>query len=303
MIRRKRIRKIEPYLRLIPEGKNVYVGTVNPTPARLKTLGFSDKLKNGETVLPRPVGKTSMYNANGSWLIHRDQPMETAYRTVEWHWTEWHGPYEVEQSDFRDVPYKRYPRTYMDPPSLELELFTDTNGSRVALTNLITDWKNDKEGLVHAVNLILELFGECSFFSESRERLITAPTIRLNWRILPPGKRPYSELRKELTEVIARVRPGNKSFVDHRLDRINGYGPDFTAIGQGGFSGYVVFGFPDKNLYIFESILYGNATYVFEKDWKNLSKKTKAEILEKGLHKERIIHLRSWFSKIKNLLS
>lgn len=302
MIKKTKIRSLNPYMRLIPDGKNVYVGVTNPREARLKMIGFSDKLENGETILPRPVGKASAYNAHGKTIRHKNMPMETAYRTIEWHWTEYHGRERVERSDFRDVSYKRYPRTHIPAPSLELTIFTGTEGQRVVLTPLIKDWRANPEQLIHAVNLMLDIFSECGFYDEQKEQVISAPLHYLNWKILPKGTQPFPALRKQLDDALKRVKQGSRSFVDHRLERINSFEPEFTAIGQGGFNGYVIFGFPKKNFYVLESILYGNATYVLGDNWEKLSKMTKAEILNEKLHKDRLVHLRNWFGKIRKLL-
>lgn len=302
MIKKSKIRSLNPYLKLIPDSKNVYVGLIAPSEALLKRIGFSDTLQNGETVLPRPMGKASAFNAHGKNIIHKNQPMETAYRTVEWHWTEYHGKSRVEQSDFRDVPYKRYPRTHVTAPSLQLTLLTNISGQRVVISTLINDWESRPTELIHATNFMLDIFGEATFFDEQKEQVITAPIHYLNWKVLPKGKHPFNDLRTELKAALSRVKGGNRSFIDHRLERLNSYYPQFTAIGQGGFTGYVIFGFPKKNLYVLESILYGNATYVLGSDWKKLSQLTKAEILDAGLHKERIIHRRNWFGKIRMLL-
>ncbi len=303
MIRKTRIRSLNPYIKLIPDKPNVYVGVISPPALTLKRIGFSDSPEAGETILPRPVGKASRYNAYGKRIVHKDQPLETAYTTVEWHWTEWHGRDKVEQSDFRDRPYKRYPRTSVPPPSLQLTIFTNTAGEKVALTPLINNWKASQGDLIHAVNLMLDIFGEATFFDDKLEQVIKAPIKSLNWKILPKGARPFAELEGHLKQALNRVKQGNRSFVDHRLDRLNSYKPEFTAIGQGGFTGYVVFGYPKKNIYVLESILYGNATYVLGNDWEKISKLTKAEILNDQLHKERIIHVRNWFEKIRKLLS
>ena len=303
MIKKSKILSLNPYKRLIPDKPNVYVGIVNPSEAKLKRIGFSNALKDGETVLPKPVGRASMFNAEGKYIVHKDRPMETAYRTVEWSWTEWHGRYDkVEKTDFRDVPYKRYPRTYVPAPSLELTLFTDTNGQKVVLTPLVKDWRTNEKELLHAVNLLLDIFGECTFFDEKREQIVNVPIRQLNWKVLPQGKHPFSEIREHLKDVLSRVKEGNRSFVDHRLERVNSFEPEFTAVGQGGFTGYVIFGFPKKQIYVLESILYGNATYVLGEDWEKISKLTKAEILSDNLHIERIVHLRRWFEKIRKLL-
>lgn len=302
MIQRSRIRSLKPYLRSIPNTTDVYVGLVNPPEAMLQRIGFSSSLDDGETVLPTPIGHATAFNANGKIIVHKDQPMETAYRTVEWRWTEWHGRDQIEQSDFRDVSYKRYPRTHVPAPSLELTLFTNSNGQHVVTTPLIEDWRHNEADLLHAVNVILDVFGKADFLDNQKKQAVNAPVRHLNWRILPQGERPFATLRKELDTAMKQVREGNRSFVDHRLERINSFKPEFTAVGQAGFTGYVIFGFPQKDLYILESILYGNATYILGSDWERLSQMTKAQILNNALHKDRYVHLRNWFGKIRKLL-
>lgn len=302
MIRKKSIRSIKPYLGLIPGGTGVYVGVVDPPVSVLKRIGFTAPYGDGQTILPKPVGNASLYNAEGMIIKHKDRPMETVYRTAEWRWIEWHGRDRVEKVEFRDKPYQRYPRTYVPAPSLELTLFTSIDGQRLVLTPPIKDWRANEDKLVHAVNLMLDIFGECTFFDSGREQVIKVPLQRLNWRILPPGRHPFSELQQGLKDALARVKEGNRSFVDHRLERINSFGPEFTAIGQGGFNGYVVFGFPNKGLYVLESVLYGNATYVLGEDWEQISRLTKAEILSDQLHRDRVVHLQNWFGRIRTLL-
>ena len=73
-------------------------------------------------------------------------------------------------------------------------------------------------------------------------------------------------------------------------------------MGRGGFSGYVVFGFPEKNIYVLESAYTGNATYIFDERWEQLSKMTKAEILNEQLQTDRIIHRVGWNRRIDDLL-
>ena len=77
--------------------------------------------------------------------------------------------------------------------------------------------------------------------------------------------------------------------------------PDFVAYGRSGFKGYAVFGFTERNLYILESVMPNNATYVLENDWETISQLSKAEILSQELHKARIVHSENWqknFDKI-----
>lgn len=300
MINKKRIRSLNPYRSVIPASDAVFVSSTKLSDAQLARAGFTKDAIDGTTILPKGVGKITLYNAEGKYKIRRDMPMETAYRVVEWHWKQWDGS---EHSAFKDVPYKRYPREFISPPSLEITLAHNTAGEPIALTGEITGWKEDNEKLIHAINVFLELFGECIVLDEKKEEVLPHDIHRVNWRILPKGEFPFSRVHEELKPVINRNKPGKRSFIDKRLERLNSFKPEFTVIGQGGFTGYVIMAYPTKNVYILESILYGNATYVLEKEWKEVSQLTKAEILQNSLHKQRIIHRENWFAKIKDLFT
>ena len=300
---KKRIRRIAPYARLLPPGADIIVGITNPSEDALRQIGFSEDLVPGETILPSPVGKHTMHNAEGTALPDKSQPLETAYRTVEWHWSEWHGHDRIERTRYVDVPYKRYPRKYIAPPSIELTLSTDPQGDRVVHTSVIKDWRNAEPLLVHVVNMFFEMFGVCSFYDGERNPIISAPVRRLNWRVLPPGRHPFPSIKAELLDALSKAPEQKRVLAEHRVAIVNKHEPEFAAVGEGGFRGYVVFGFPAQNLYILESVLYGNATYVFEEQWEKLSRMTKAEILSEGLHKERFVHNVGWDDEINNLLS
>lgn len=301
IINRKRINSIKPYRRYIPPGSALVAGAPNPTTEKLREVGFSPALQNGETILPAPIGPVSLYNAEGKELIHKDQPMETAYQTREWSWTEWHGRDRVDQSKLVDIPYLRYPRSFLPPPALEFTLATDSNGKRVVRTAIIENWNQNEDAAKHAINLLLEIFGECNFYDSSMTRFIDLPIKRLNWNVLPPGQRPYPTLKKELAPLLERISEGKQAFTEHRLETINDHKPDFAAVGMGGFRGYVVLGFTSRNLFVLESLYYGNATYVFGERWEELSKKTKAEILNQNLQKTRFVHHADWAKDIRGL--
>ena len=294
IIKQTRIHNIDAHTGIIPPGDDVVIGVVNPSAEQLARIGFPAMSENGDSILPAVLGSTSEFNAEGKEIVHRDQPMETASRTVDWHWIEWHGRERVPKRGFRSVSYKRYPRSFSPPPSIELTIATDAEGNCVVRTPVIKDWRNSKDAVVHATNLMLELFGESSFFDGSMKHLITAPIKRLNWKVFPAGQRSFIQLQQELEPVLAKVPGGNRAFTEHRLEQVNLYKPEFAAVGQGGFRGYVIFGFPARNTYVLESILYGNATYIFGEHWEELSKKTKAEILDQNLQKKRIVHHPLW---------
>lgn len=305
IIRKTRINNLERYLPEKLSGKKFVVATsVNDKEElKLKKLGF-DKLDLGEIVLPKPIGPVSRFNANGKIIKHKDQPMVTAYRQAEWTWQEWRGRYDsVERSRIVDIPYKRYPRSFVEPPSIELIIAKDANGEKVICTTEVKYLQESNEDLKHRINLFLELFGECMVLDSKLDKISIPQVKRVNWTILPKGERPWEEVKKDVESIVRRTKPMKQKVVYARLETIEKFKPDFVAIGRGGFQGYLVFGFSNEALYVLESVYTGNATYVFDKNWEELSRLTKAEILNDSLQKDRLIHREGWNEQIKALFS
>jgi hypothetical protein len=272
------------------------------SPLKLQRIGFSPKLGTGEKVLPSILGRISSRNAEGSIIKHKNKPMETCYRQREWRYKQWHGRDRREVTEIVNVPYKRYQRTFIPPPAVELIIVELPDGRKAVATDKAVrlDLQNPKE-VLHCINLMLELFGLCDVLDKNLVPTGTIPTISLNWQVLPPGEMPWSTLEPHLKRVLNAQKNGARPVVEHRLKEINRYKPTFSAVGHGGFAGYVVFGFPDRDLYVFECARYGNATYVFEGNWKELSKLSKAEILSQERQKARFIHQANWEGLIRSL--
>lgn len=277
ILTKKRIRNIKVLEGLIKKGGKFFVGTKNQSKLNnvLLKIGFSKNFHSGESILPSAVfGPISLFNAEGKNKVHKDKPMETAYRTAEWHWKEWRGRYDtVERSKLVDVPYKRYPRTFIEPPSIEIMAYLMDNKEQAIISPIFELNEVNKEKIIHTINLFLEIFGECQFFTENLEEIIKLPIKRLNWRILPSGQMPWAKLKEEIKPLVNIAPKGNQSVIKYRLEKINKYKPDFAAIGEGGFRGYIILGFNQRNIYTLESLYYGNATYIFGEKWEELSKK------------------------------
>jgi len=305
IISKKRIRSIKSNLGYINPGTKFIVGVsdLERYYTILNFLGFSENLEIGETVLPRPKGPISMFNANGKYLKHKDQPKETAYTTVFWEWEQWAGRDQTEtHSKLVDRSYKRYPRTFIAPPSIELTVAVTSEDKKVIISPIF-EYNNNDDDLIHWINLFLELFGECQLFTENLEEILIKKPIKLNWDILPEGRMPWEKLQNTILPIVNKASEGKRPVIWDRIHNINKYGPDFQAIGKAGFDGYIVFGFENKSLYVFESIFYGNATYIFDKEWEELSKKSKAEILDNNLQKNRIIHRANWQSEFDQIFN
>jgi hypothetical protein len=304
-IQQRRVRNLKKHLPGIDQGDHVVIALIDPKHRldRLREVGLGDGLTLGDSVLPARIGPVSRFNAEGRWEVHRDRPKETVTRQSEWTWEQWAGRGLTEtHSKIVDIPYQRYPRTLIPPPSVEISVAEDGAGREIVRTPEITFLPENEDALKHQVNLFLELFGECEVLSGDLEPRLAPELRRLNWRILPPGKHPWSKLRRVLKPVLDEAKRGNRPVVSHRLEFLGGFDPEFAAVGLGGFSGYTVFGFPEIETFVVESAHYGNATYVFGEDWARLSQMTKAEIIEGGLHRERIIHRVGWEGEMRRVL-
>lgn len=303
-INQKRIRNLERHLPATFQNRRINIGLTDLQRfgAKLNAIGFTKEFNNGETVLPSVIGPITRFNAEGKNIIRRDLPKETVYRQIEWHWTERHGDREVEQTDFRYVPYERYPRDFVPPPSVELQIAADSESNKLLVAGAFDYAATNHQAIIHSINVVLEIFGECEILTEDLQPIAPLAARRLNWEILPPGKHPWERIKKSVAPIVERAKKGNQGVILRRLEFMHQAVPELIAQGRGGFSGYVVFGFPRKNVYVLESLYYGNATYVFRENWETLSQLTKAEILSGNLQTARIVHQPGWEKEVRRLL-
>jgi hypothetical protein len=268
----------------------------------LERVGLGWPVREGDSVLPRALGPRSKFNAEGGETIHRDQPREQVWHLVWTRWLEWHGREQREEWGTRARSYSRFPRTPISPPEVELKVAKDAQGELVVVTAPLRFGVDDPDALLHHVNLLLELFGQCELLTEDLGPLLGPPERRLNWGLLPRGRRPWPQLREDLRLVVQDLPDGDRQVAEYRLRLMNSFGPDFFALGRAGFTGYVVFGFEDRGRYVLESLFTGNATYIFGDDWERLSGLTKAQIIQGDLAEERIVHNRSFERRLRGAI-
>jgi hypothetical protein len=258
---------------------------------KIISLGFTNKMEISETILPSEFGAVTRFNANGKEVPNKKGGKITKYMEFEWTRQEWAGRGRTrEVTGIVTRAIEMWPRDFFPPPSVQLTISKKEDGEIYITTEDTKFNESSQRDALHKINIILEVFGSCDILNEDQ-----VPVLKnlhtLNWTILPPGKRPWTEQRELLKPVFDAIKDKRTMPVmDSRFEEINKLGADFTATGNQGFKGYVIFGFPSKNTYIFESALYGNAIYIFEKNWEELSKLTKADILNAKLHLNRITH-------------
>ncbi|MEK7886309.1 hypothetical protein AAB992_04250 [Burkholderia contaminans] len=273
---------------------------------RLDELGFDIPFVPGHSLLPPACkGPACRRNAEGYDIVHRDQPMETAYRQVEWHWTQFVGRYGTEEmSKIVDVPYQRYPRTHVAPYSVELEIKVREDGKVFVVTGPFANNEAHAVVATNTANMLREALGGFEVLDKNLSDWVSAPVRRLHWQLLPPGKNPWESAQPVLEKMVERAPTGNQGVLRARLAAVGEKKPDFVAIGIGGFDGYTVFGFAKQKLCVLECPRVNNATYVLPMEsWETLSTMTKAQILDARAHKARIMHTRSWFDSLEKVLS
>jgi len=304
LIKQKHVRNIRSKLAGIPPGTALVVTAAHtalpPGGANHATLGC---LEPGELRLPRPQGTVTRYNAEGSYRVHRDQPKESRYiTTLEWSWQQWKGRGDTETiTEFRDVYRECYPRTFLAPPAVELYP-VNLKGERIYVSPVLFHDEPKLALILHTVNLFLEIFGECEIRQDDLAPFLPIKTRRVNWELLPPGRHPWSERGSHIQAGMRKKGERYSAPIIHRQSAIQGYGPAEIAVGQGGFTSYLAYLFPNQDLVLLESTEHGNATYIFDGDWEEFSQLSKAEILSQGLQKNRLIHSKGWENRLAEVL-
>lgn len=290
----KRIRSWQRYSNHVQDGERVYIGLevsgeILPI---MEKVGFESELVVGRAIMPSPkMGRVSLINSEGRTIPQKNLPKETVYRQGYWERTDWQGD---THGGWYDIPYKRYPRKLIDPPSEYLIILGKEDKKFLVVGDSFIKGQEDDSRIVHKVNLLLELFGRAEILKDNLSSLTPPRIIKMNWEFLPEGEYPWPKLTQHLQPLVRNMSERKSSLVLNRFKTVSDYNPDFIAQGVQGYHGYLVFGFEKLNLFVLESPYYGNATYVFEGDWEGLSQLTKAEILSGNLHKYRIVHLNNW---------
>lgn len=295
IINKKRIISVDKYVDFVADNQELYicVEANEKNKGILKNKGIIDTYNVGYSILPAAVGPITHFNINGKFVVYKDQEMEErtferAYHVIDWHGTDHYG------TCFQTKPC--HPRKYIAPPLEIITLGKDYITSRILL-------KKDKNILKHIINMFLEIFRYCIIVDNNKTPITKDIKVKeVQWRILPPGKYPWEKAEKELKDYFKKMPIKNKTLVEHRHQFITENEPDFMAIGEESFNGYVVYGYNKTDIYIFEPNEPNNATYIFKGKWEKASKLTKREIIRGDLCYKRLVHSPEWKKQLSNIL-
>lgn len=300
LIKQTRINSLKHFSFLEPQSVfTLVIKDIERFPEKVTKFGFSPDLQVGSRILPSTFNRCAFKNAEQYATIDKSFPKEKYFQTLYWTRTEWAGGGETrEVTEFTDIERTRYHRDYHLPFSVEFTLQENDKGIFICSETLVFSDEN-KDEIINTVNMLLGLFGECEVIAERLKDPVNI--IHLSWDVLPSGQYPWSKVKADIEKIVSNRTNTQQQMMFKNCEIINNLNPDFVAYGRAGFKGYAIFGFVDKNLYILESTIPNNATYVFENNWQHLSKLTKAQILDSNLHKLRVIHNSSWnvtFNKV-----
>lgn len=260
---------------------------------RLREVGFPGRLEVGQALLPAALGPRSRHNADGGERVRRDRPEETVSRLAWARWLEHHGDERREVRGVRPRTYRRLPRARIPAPQVDLRVCRARSGRLVLATEPLARGVDDAR-MLHAVNLLLELFGECALLDERARPLTRGRERRLDWET----RRPADALEPALDAMPARAR----CVAEHRLRHLRDLSPDFTAAGRGGFGGCAVFGFARHGRLVVEDLRPAGATYVSPRTWAELSSLPKAAMLDAVGDDDRIEHTPGWEARLREAL-
>lgn len=294
IIKKSRIFSFDKYFEFMKSDTSIYVSApVNDVNMDiLKKKCRISQYEIGMKIIPMACGPITKFNCNGKEIVYKDKEKEERTFERDYHVVDWHG------EDHYGTCFQTrecYPKGIIVPP---LEgLILDTQMIRSELISI-----SHKDRLLHIVNMFLELFGYCEVLDEYEKPINKDIQIKtISWKILPPGKYPWDKAKKELNHYFKDAPERNKRVLMNRHKVIAEHNPDFMAIGQDSFSGYVVYGYENEDIYVFESDQINNATYIFKGKWEEASKLTKRDIIQGKLCYFRLIHSKDWEGKIDKL--
>lgn len=300
-IERTKILNVDRYLKLLPP-KSTFKIISAATAAALARAGFEEGVASGAIILPAVRGRTSRFNAEGKWNVRRDLPKEERFLFSRvFRRMEWHGQDRVEVEDVVDYKRMCYPRELVPPPGVELT-YVEHDADRLIVSPELQYVPGNDAHNRHVINLMLELFGSCEIVLENLARLTPPATRRAHWVMLPPGEDPWNRIRAHVKGVYGTKSPQIAEAVLQRQQTILAHEPKDIIQGTAGFSDYIAYLFPDRDLVVLESVFYGNAMYLFGQNWERLSQLTKAQIIQGELAKERIVHSKGWIGKLADAM-
>lgn len=292
---RTRINNPQRYLYALHRGDKFYVAAAlsDEDTSHLQHYGIKP---DGASRIPVPHRSATQLNAEGKWIRLGDLPKEIRLFVHAYHLVDWHG-----NDHYGTCIQERwcYQRELIPPAELAFIIEDGT-----LYSPLLENSEADMNRIKIAMNVILEMIGHCEIRTADKSpALPPVRQVEVPWEILRAGIRNRSEWEEYVKKTVERKPKAQQVEICRRHEHLMEMEPEFCVLGAQNFFGYVVYGFPALNLYIFESNGINNATYVFRGNWEAASMLTKMEVLSGGLQEARIYHTNQWHESIGRLFN
>lgn len=157
-----------------------------------------------------------------------------------------------------------------------------------------------QDALLFNLNLLQENIGAVDVFPANSSVEDYLSTIQVNWELLPPGERGRNIARILPEGTPAESESGRR--LTERYDLLASLGPEQFVNGTGGFQRYFGAKFTD-NLVVLDNMRPGNAIYVMLGDWRELSQRSRTELLNSGRNDFiRIRHIPGWENHLRQVI-
>lgn len=146
--------------------------------------------------------------------------------------------------------------------------------------------------LLWALNVLQENTGVAGLFASDATRQDYLTTIALEWEVFPPGTADeiIAVFRKRRSSKVTKA----DTIMEGRLKLFSSLKPTAYLAGTAKFSAYVGAQFA-SDLMVFENVRYGNALYVLYDTWREVSKRSRIDLLRGTSEKfDRFIHTDGW---------
>lgn len=295
-IEQRRIREVSHCLWELPPGSIFYVSAPLAQEESERLIRKYGLKADFRARIPIPRGTYTVRNVNGQWQILRHLPKEPRVFEHCYHIVDRGG------NDHYGVCYQTrmcYQRKLIPPMEL---YFTIEDG--VLYSEKLVNSTANYERIKLAINVVLEMLGHCEIWTAEKIPPALPETVRvLPWEILRTGTRDKCELNEYIEKMLERKPEQQSAAVRDRHEWLQAQCPDFYAVGSQNFFGYVVYGFSELGLYVFECNQPCNATYLFTGDWQAASQLTKTEILSGHIQDARVFHTDRWHENIQKAIS
>jgi hypothetical protein len=262
---------------------------------KCQNIGISmDKKGNvsfSEQVLPAVVGRYTKQNVTEKEIIRRDLPMisyDISFEAPNFG-DESKGTHEVTWTK------EKYQREIEPPKELQLRIKRINEKEPIFEIEVGKSFTKDDPDLFFAFNLLQDAVGSSDIYSVT-EKVDYTVYEQVPWELFPPEKR--DEFFVKIGELTSK-HPEKKDVFDERSVFFKGLKKARFILGFGGTDSYWGALLSD-DFVIFEHMSYGNAIYVLYGNWKELSQKSRTELLKMGVGEyDRILHKKGWQGQVR----